>query len=175
MKKIFFFFLVLLTGYGCGKRSPKSVAESKVVEADSSTLETPVVLSFGELHNLNLKPNDAQQDSISFEIFNSFHDLENRFYVSYEDKAMESNLVINRVIGIFCSHGQGASKIEVEKVELGADDINVFVNVTYENSPSLPNTLFKVYAIERRDGYKSLQFFVNNKMKKSISLLPPSI
>jgi hypothetical protein len=107
-------------------------------------------------------------DSVNFMIFNSKDEFDRIF--TGDENSTPIDFIINHTVAIACQATDLKTSIDIEKVELGENTINVFAKITRSEKQNAKSIPARVFAIEKRDGMVSLDFYLNGKRATSLML-----
>ncbi len=174
MKNVWFLLCIVLLMAGCvtKKTETKSESDSLAVNVDLATQPAPPTLAFDEISGFFLDNKLAFKDSVNYFLFNSQEELNKKFDTSKTSARVvtSSDFIINYVIAVACLPTQNLTTIVMDKVEINDRDINVYLNIQRGEKQTLVSKPSRIFAIEKRDGYLTMQFFVNGKKDKAIML-----
>jgi hypothetical protein len=173
--KNFLFILcgaLLLASCSTKKSETTSTADSLSIQTDLADTPAPNALAFSPVGGFSYKGGE-QADTVDFLLINNQVDLESYFTV---DKSRSADMtppdfVINHVIAVVCLPSLHQPTIGLEKVEVGDGAINVYVTIQRGKEHTITAKAAQLFAIERRDGFTTLQFFVNGKKSKALMLI----
>ncbi|NOT74383.1 MAG: hypothetical protein HOP08_05595 [Cyclobacteriaceae bacterium] len=174
MKKLIVLCCIAGAMIGCNgkKQEAKRIADSIRMDSLARATEPAIsTLAFGTLPGYSAKNTVALADSVNFFLLMNQEDVDSKFTLDQTNASEldKPDFVINFNIGVVCQPTQLATTITIDKVEVAAD-INVYINIEHgEKLQSTTKPAF-VFAIEKRDGYQNIQFFVNGKPDKAFFL-----
>ncbi len=174
MKTILLFTGVLFVLGACStkKTESTSTADSLSITAELADNPAPISLAFSPLGGFSVKNSVAMQDTVNFILLESQEDIDKNFV--YEKSAtqqlVQPEFIINFMVAMVCLPTDYQTTLGVEKVEVGTDAINVYVTSTRGTKGSIPNKPTLLFAVERRDGFSKMQFYVNGIKNKALML-----
>lgn len=163
-------FLGLLT-IACSPKKQETTtmpADSLGVDTVLATTPAAPILAFDALSGFTVKKGFETPDSVNYLMISSQEALDLAF--TWDKNTSEPDFIINYVLAVACKPTPLATTIILEKVETGESSINVFLNIT-RGEASAVTTPSAIFAIERREGYPVMQFYVNGKKDKSLVLV----
>jgi hypothetical protein len=168
MKNVILVLVSACLMLSCNSKKTETVNAQDTVKIDTVTKAEVPKLAFNTLDGYTIKKNVPLPGNVNFMIFNSKDEFDRIF--TAEASAAPIDFLINHTVAISCSATDIKTSIDIEKVELGENTINVFAKITRgekQNAKSIPA---RVFAIEKRDGMVSLDFYLNGKMASSLML-----
>ncbi len=166
--------VVLLSGllaFACSpKKQEKATSPIDTVAVDTVLATTPAapLLAFDALSGFTVKKGLETPDSVNYQLISSQEALD--LVITLDKNAPAPDYIINYVLAVACKPTPRSTTITLEKVETGESSINVFLNITRGATGSV-TTPAAIFAIERREGYPVMQFYVNGKKDKSLVLV----
>ncbi len=175
MKKVWLLFSIALLTIGCvtKKTETKGVSDSLAVNSDVlATQPAPATLAFDEISGFFLDNKLTFTDSVNYFLFNSQEELNKKFDSGKTpaSEVISPDFTINYVVAVACLPTQNLTTIVMDKVEINERDINVYLNIQQGEKQTFVSKPSRIFAIEKRDGYLAMQFFVNGKKDKAIML-----
>ena len=165
MKSLSLLLIVTLFFTACGTRSTESTATTDSLAMDSSSIladtPAPSILAFSPITGYTVNNTVGLQDSVNFIFLSNQQELDSKFVAS-STTIGKPDFVINYNLAIVCLPSKKMTTITVDKVELG-DAINVYLSIQRGAQQAFASKATQLVAIERRDGYGSMQFYVNGK------------
>ncbi len=173
MKNTIYFFLITISLINCStKKTETSQSTADSVAMDSSILATTPatsLLAFSPLEGFSPSNKLDLPDSVNYFIFSSLEEMKGKFALTAADG--DPDFVINYVVGIACKPTTSMTTIVMDKVEIGPESIEVYLTIQHGEQQKLLTRPARIFAIERRDGYSEMQFYVNGKKDKALLLL----
>ena len=172
MYKLLFIALVFALFAACSGKKTETPPTADSVSAAAADVPAPAGLAFSPLNGYAVRNTVGMSDSVNFFLLTSQEQLDKMFIA---DRSMNSEMstpdfVINYTVAVVCLPRLEKTTIILEKVEVGGSAINVYVTITRGEKQKFASKPAQIFAIERRDGYGALQFFVNGKQSKAIPL-----
>jgi hypothetical protein len=161
--------LIIATGLmlSCNNKKTETIAQDSIKVDTVTKVEMPQ-LAFSPIENYSLKKNVPLPDSVNFMLINSQQEFDRIFTAGAN--ASPIDFIINYTVAIACPSSDIATSIDIEKVELGENTINVFAKITRDEKGNATSIPARAFAIEKRDGYVSMDFYLNGKMATSLML-----
>jgi len=127
-------------------------------------------LAFAESETVyHLNDSAKQTDSIDFFLFANEDEL--RAVASTTAASTSPDFIINYIVGIATRTGESELFVKVTSVKIMDNAIKVFAEVEHDSVNLATTPQLRVFAIERRDGIISIDFYLENRLRKSL-LLP---
>jgi hypothetical protein len=171
-----------LLAFACSpKKQETATTPVDTVGVDTVLATTPAapLLAFDALSGFTVRKGFETPDSVNYQIISSQEALNLAF--TQDKNTPAPDFIINYVLAVACNPTPRATTITLEKVETGENSINVFLNITRGapiprdassgQATGVVATPSAIFAIERREGYPVMQFFVNGKKDKSLVLV----
>lgn len=173
MKKLIVFALCLLH-FAC---TPKKT------ETESSAVDTTAMEE-------DARATDLAAATLAYEALDGFManeqfkvaDSVNYFLIASEDQLTEifglapgtqtPDFIINYIIGVVRQPNTQMANIALDSVRASNSSINVYLNVRQGAVIKTPVKASQLFAIERREGYPVMQFYINGKKDKALVLVP---
>ncbi len=147
-----------------------TAADSDVVDTVEVTTPANPSLAFSPLDGFAPVNKLALDDSVNYYIFSSTEGMKGIFASTAADA--NPDFLINYVVGLACKPTTALTTITMDKVEIGPESIDVYVTIQYGEQQKSVTRPARLFAIERRDGYSKMQFYVNGKKGNMLLLLP---
>ena len=146
-----------------------SLKVDSVVLAD---VPAPASLAYSLMPGYSARNTVALTDTVNFILLTNQEEIDKNFVL---DKAATNvitspDFIINHIVGIVCLPSQQATTMALDKVEVGVEAINVYVNIVRGEKQAIATKPAQLFAIEKRDGVGTIQFYVNGKIDKSFFL-----
>jgi hypothetical protein len=142
--------------------------DSVGVDTVLATKPAAPLLAFEALSGFAAKKGFETPDSVNYLMLSNQEALDLAF--TWDKSTPAPDFIINYVLAVACKPTTIATTITLEQVETGESSINVFLNIT-RGATGPSNTPSAIFAIERREGYPVMQFYVNGKKDKSLVLV----
>jgi hypothetical protein len=170
MKALLFIVAIPCMLSACGTKTSESTtgtADSVAVDSVLADTPAPSLLAFSPMTGYSVKNTVSLSDSVTFLFLASQEDLDKQF--AADPAVAKPDFVINYNVAVICLPSRKATTIVVDKVELG-DAINVYLTISRGAQQPMASKAAQLFAIERRDGYGSIRFYVNGKESGGIML-----
>lgn len=169
--------LLLVTGLvmvACNTKKTESTQTTDSLKVDSTIMAdtpAPTSLAFSPVDGYSIKSSVALIDTVDFFLLTNQEDMDSKFAVDKTiSEVAKPDFIINHIFAVVCTPSQKSTTIAVEKVEVGGD-INVFVTIRRGEGQQTTAKPAKIFAIEKRDGYNAIQFFVNGQKSKALLVI----
>ncbi|HQQ98035.1 MAG TPA: hypothetical protein PLX35_12270 [Cyclobacteriaceae bacterium] len=172
MKTIIHTFAAAAVLISCSapKQEQTEALDSANMKTELAVTEAPPLLAFAPIDGYAVTNTFEMKDSVNFVLLNSEADLNKDFVYNKGDVSSASpDFVINHIVAVATLPDLRQTTIAMDKVEIANGEINVYVTVTRGQKGGTPSKAAQVFAIERRDGFTTVQFWVNGV--KSTALL----
>jgi hypothetical protein len=173
MKALPYLLLLALSLQFCStKKTETTEVASDTVTVDSTLATTPASpqLAFSPFDGFTVDTKLALPDSVNYFLLANQDDLASRFGTTSAATG-NPDFLINYVIGVACKPSTTLTTIVLDKVETGESTINVYLTIQRGEQQKTSAKAAGVFAIERRDGFPVMQFFVNGRKDKAIVLV----
>lgn len=175
MKQIGLILVVAVALSACTTKKTETTGKADTVAVDSTVLAdkpAPAMLAFSEMNGFFLDNKVVFTDTVNFFLLSGQEELDKKFSTdkTKASEVIQPDFLINYVVAVACMPTQDLTTIVMEKVEVGDQSINVYFTIQRGEKQKFVSKPSKIFSIERRDGFSALQFYVNGKMDKSISL-----
>ncbi len=170
MKFLTFLLLPLLFVAGCGTKKTETLTtpvDSVTVDSVLATQPAAALLAFGAVDGYSAKSELELPDSVNYFLSFSEGELSERF----SGGITAPDFIINYVVAVVCQPTKLATTITLEKVVTGDSSIDVYLTITRGESGKTGVKPTQLFAIERREGYPVMQFYVNGKKDKALVLV----
>jgi len=169
MKSILIIFTGLLILSACGtstKDADSTLAtDSTTIDSTLATTLAPAMLAFDQLDGFEPKKELVSGDSVNYFLLLSDEELKSKFSGS---ASSSPDFIINHVVAVVAEASPLKTTITMTKVEVGQESIDVYLTLERGEKLAGPARGSRVFVIERRDGYPTMQFFINGKKDKSL-------
>lgn len=146
--------------------------DSTAVDSTLATTPAPARLAFGEIAGYAVKKGADLPDSTNYFLLGNNQELDKSFSRSGKaDPSGDLDFIINYVVAVACSPTRNVTTIKIEKVLTGESTLDVYLNITRGEVGKDILRPAQVFAIERREGYPVMQFFVNGRKDKALVLV----
>ncbi len=165
--------VIVLTACSTKKTETTSTTDSLSLTAEMADAPAPASLAFSPMAGFTAKNTVAMDDTVNFILLTSQEDIDKNFAFekSATEQLVQPEFIINFMVAMVCLPTEYETTLGVEKVEVGTDAINVYMTMTRGEKHSMPTKPTLLFAIERRDGFSKMQFFVNGKPSKALMLI----
>lgn len=173
MKALPCFLLLALSLQFCStKKTETTEVAADTVAVDSTLATTPASpqLAFSPFDGFTADANLALPDTVNYFLLTNQDDLTARFGTTASASG-NPDFLINYVIGVACKPSTALTIITLDKVETGESTINVYLSIQRGEQQNTASKAARVFAIERRDGFPVMQFFVNGRKDKALVLV----
>ena len=175
MRKSIWILCLALALQQCGtKKTETTATPTDSLAADSLVLATkpaPALLAFSPLEGFAVKTKMPLPDSVNYFLFFNQEEFNQKFTASKSASNPTPDFLINYVVAAAMKTSTQLTLIGLDSVSVANGSIDVYLHIQRGeqlNTPIIPSSVF---AIERRDGYSTMQFFVNGKMDKGLVLV----
>lgn len=172
MRNITVVILGLLAIACSPKKQEAATTPVDSVGADTVLATTPAQpdLAFTSVDGWAVSSRVDLPDSVNYFLMGTKEEFSEKFGKNVVEP-VNPDFLINWVVAIATKPSNRPTHITLEKVETGQSSIDVYLTITHA-LPSQGNvSASSVYAIERRDGFPVMQFYVNGKKDKSLVLV----
>ncbi len=172
MKKLLFVALIGIAFIACNTKKTDSDTTTldslridSVIQADKPA---PSTLAFSQMTGYSAKGTD-QKDTVNFVLLTSQEDLDKNFSTQKNsgNEISKPDFIINYIIGMTCLPSQISKTIVVDKAQVDGNEISIFITMQSGEKLAVASKALHVFAVERRDGIGSIQFYVNGKKGQS--------
>lgn len=173
MRPVLLLLLTLIAAACSTKKAETTVAPTdSLANADSvlATSRANPSLAFSALEGFSLNTGQTVTDSVDFLLIGN-GDQFNQAFAADVKGTLAPDFIINYVIGVVCKPTATATTIGLEKVETGESTIDVYITLTRGSTGNTKRSPSQLFAIERREGYPVMQFYVNGKKSKALVLV----
>jgi hypothetical protein len=167
MRNLFLLIAATSLIFSCNSKKTETITQDTLKVDTVAKVEMPQ-LAFSPIENYSIKKNVPLTDSVNFMLINSQREFDRIF--TEGANASPIDFIINYTVAIACPSTDITTSIDIEKVELGENTINVFAKVTRGEKGKTTSIPARAFAIEKRDGYVSMDFYLNEKMAISLML-----
>lgn len=172
MNRYLLFSLALLLWCSCTPRKTETTtvppADSVAIDSVLATTPAPALLAYAPIDGFTAAKGLQTPDSVNYYLLNNQDDLQKSFAPT---GAATPDFIINYVIGIACQPTTRATSITLEKVLTADSSIDVYLNITHGEAGKSSTKPAQLFAIEKREGYPVMQFYVNGKKDKALVLV----
>jgi hypothetical protein len=164
-----------LLASACSPKKQETETENvDSVGVDSVLATTPAQpsLAFTSADGWEVNSRVDLPDSVNYFLMGTREEFNTKFGPSKTvAEPVNPDFLINWVIGVVTKPSNRPSHITLEKVETGNSSIDIFLTITHAEPGPNKVSASSVYALERRDGFPVMQFYVNGKKDKSLVLV----
>ena len=171
MNRYFIIMLPLLLWVSCTPRKTETTSsptDSIATDSVVATTPAPALLAYAPIDGFSAIKGLQTLDSVNYYLLNNEDDLQKLFTSSH---AAAPDFIINYVIGISCPSTTRATDITLDKVVTAESSIDVYLNITRGEAGKSSSKPTQLFAIEKREGYPVMQFYVNGKKDKALVLV----
>lgn len=172
MNRYLLFTLALLLWISCTPRKTETTsappADSVAIDSVVATTPAPALLAYASIDGFTAAKGLQIPDSVNYYLLNNQDDLQNSFVST---SANAPDFIINYVIGVACQATSRATAITLEKVVTAESSIDVYLNIARGEAGKSSSKPVQLFAIEKREGYPVMQFYVNGKKDKAVVLV----
>jgi hypothetical protein len=174
MRALATIFVAFLIASACSPKKTETTSGIDSLAVDSVVASSPAAsaLAFSSLEQLGVKNATDLPDSINYFHLSSQEELEQKFDRSGEvDASNAPDFIINYILAIATGLDLRGTTISLDKVVTNENSIDVFVNIYHTEAGHTMLVEAQLFAIERREGYPVMQFYVNGKKDKALVLV----
>lgn len=172
MNRYFLFTLALLLWISCTPRKTETTteptADSVAIDSVLATTPAPALLAYAPVEGFTSAKGLQTPDSVNYYLLNNQDDLLKSFAST---GAAYPDFIINYVIGVACQATPRSTTITLDKVVTSESTIDVYLNITRGEVAKSSIKPAQLFAIEKREGYPVMQFYVNGKKDKALVLV----
>ena len=171
MKTFALFPAVLLIAASCGTKKTETVTtpvDSVVVDSTLATTPAPALLAFGAIDGFTANNSLDLPDSVNYFLPGNADQLATSFTAA---SAGSPDFIINYVVAVVCKPTRLVTTIALDKVVTGESSIDIYLNITRGEAGAKTLRPTQLFAIERREGYPVMQFYVNGRKDKALVLV----
>jgi len=164
--------LTMLLQFCSTKKAETTETPIDTVAVDSTLATTPAwpQLAFSAFDGFTADRKLDLPDTINYFLIANQDDLNSKFGTTTASTG-NPDFLINYVIAVASKLNTGLTTIVMDKVETGESTIDVYLSIQQGEQQAAATKASRVFAIERRDGFPVMQFFVNGKKDKAIVLV----
>lgn len=170
MKPLFLYLIVLLLiTASCGTKKTETTTspiDSIVVDSALATTPAPALLAFGAIEGFTANNTLDLPDSVNYFLPGNADQL-SKFFIGAESP----DFIINYVVAVVCKPTRLATTIAMDKVITGESSIDIYLTIVRGEAGAKTYRPTQLFAIERREGYPVMQFYVNGKKDKALVLV----
>ncbi len=175
MKQIFFLIAAALLASACAPKKTETAEVTDSLKMDSviqADTPAPASLAFSLMPGYSAKNSVALADTVNFILLLNQQDIDKNFVLdkTAANAIANPDFIINYNIGVICLPSLQMTTISVDKVDFVESTVNVYMNINRGEKQSIASKPAQIFAIERRDGVGTIQFYVNGKIDKSFFL-----
>jgi hypothetical protein len=170
--------LIALLALACSPKKQETTtsttADSLGTAVDTVLATTPAQpsLAFTSVDGWAVNARVSLTDSINYFLLGTQEQFDQKFARDKQvAEPVNPDFLINWVIGVATKSSNRKAHITLEKVETGDGSIDIYLTITRASPGQSMGSVSSVYAIERRDGFPVMQFYVNGKKDKSLVLV----
>ncbi len=170
MKKLFGILFAMAILLACSTKKTETVSTSVDTTAvDSVIATTPAqsALAFSSLNGFSVKAGTPLPDSTNYFLLGSQEQL-NQYFSSGSDSP---DFIINYIVAAVLAPTQRTTSISIDKAVTGDSSLDIYLTVTRGADDGKKVSPVQMFAIERREGYPVMQFYVNGKKDKALVLV----
>jgi hypothetical protein len=175
MKRFIIFAGICLFIHACTSKKTEGTGNADSLAMDSSILAdrpAPSALSFSPIEGFSLNNKLTFTDSTNYFIFFNQEELNEKFVTDAKtgSTVMQPDFLINYVVAVAMSPTQDLVTILLDKVQINDRDIDVYLTIQHGAKQTTVTKPSRIFAIEKRNGYVGMQFYVNGKKDKAFIL-----
>ena len=163
--------VLLLIAASCGTKKTETATspiDSVVVDSALATTPAPALLAFGAIEGFTANNTLDLPDSVNYFLPGNADQLSKFFIV---EGAESPDFIINYVVAVVCKPTRLATTIAMDKVVTGESSIDIYLTIVRGEAGAKTYRPTQLFAIERREGYPVMQFYVNGKKDKALVLV----
>lgn len=160
--------------FACTPR--KAETESAPVDSTGTDVdaraEAPAIatLAFDAVDGYHAKDQLDVSDSVNYFLIRNDDQLREVFGAGPD--ADTPDFIINYVIGVVRKANSRLATIDLDSVRASGSNIDVYLTVKQAGFGKAPVKVSHLFAIERREGYPVMQFYINGRKDKALVLVP---
>ena len=169
MRNTIYLLLFTMTLIQCSPKkteTSQSTTDSVAVDSVLATSPAPSLLAFSPIEGFVLDNTFVLTDTINCFLVSTQQELNMKFGTSPGNP----DFLINYIVGVACKPTTELTTIVMDKVETGTETIDVYLTIQRGARQKRLSKPAQLFAIERRDGYLMMQFYVNGKKDKALLL-----
>lgn len=167
--------IVILAMSACSTRKTETAAQgadSTVMDTVLATTPAPAMLAFGALDGFVALQSLELPDSINYFHLENQEQLDQRFTRGkIAGPAEAPDFIINYIVAVAVKPDTRETVIAMDKVVTGENSIDVYLKIVRSQATKPKGSAVQFFAIERREGYPVMQFYVNDKKDKALVLV----
>lgn len=163
---------LLLFVCACSTRKTETAAppaDSTAIDSVLATTPAPALLAFASVDGFSAAKGAATPDSINYFLLNNSEDLVKSFAPT--GNVEHPDFIINYIIGVICQPTNRPTTLSLDKVVTGENTLDVYLNLTRGAGGGPASKPAQLFAIEKREGYPVMQFYINGKKDKALVLV----
>lgn len=171
MKPLSLYLVLLFIAASCGTKKTETATspiDSVVVDSTLATTLAPALLAFGAIDGFTANNSLDLPDSVNYFLPGNADQLSTSFTA---ESAGAPDFIINYVVAVVCKPTRQATTIAMDKVVTGESSIDIYLTITRGEAGTKTHRPTQLFAIERREGYPVMQFYVNGKKDKALVLV----
>ena len=172
MNRLIVAIVLLLLGAACSTRKAETTAppaDSTAIDSVLATTPAPALLAFASIDGYTAAKGTDTPDSVNYFLLNSSDNLQNYFTAS--GSAASPDFIINYIVGVVCQPTNRPTTLTLDKVVTGENTLDVYLNLSRGTATGSAGKPAQLFAIEKREGYPVMQFYVNGKKDKALVLV----
>ncbi len=169
MKTLLLFLALTLAFWSCStKKAETTTTPADSLVADSALATTPAsaMLAYSPIEGFSANKKLELPDSINYFLLSNEEELNQKF--GRDKTTATPDFIINYVVAVACRPSKQTTTISIDKVQTGDSSLDVYLTITRGETGKTPQTPSALFAIERREGYPVMQFYVNGKKDKAL-------
>jgi len=164
--------LIVLINCSAPKQEQAEALDSANMKTELAVTEAPSLLAFTPIEGYSVTNSLGMKDSVNFVLLNSQADLDKDFvYNNGVAKSANPDFVINHIVAVATLPDFRQTTISMEKVEIANGEVNVFITLQRGKKDAIPSKAAQLFAIERRDGFTTMQFWINGVKSTALILV----
>lgn len=141
-------------------------ADSVVVDSVLATTPASAMLAYSPIEGFSANNKLELPDSVNYFLLSNEEELNLRF--GRDQTIATPDFIINYVVGVVGQPSKQTATIAIDKVRTGDSSLDVYLTITRGETGKVQQTPSALFAIERREGYPVIQFYVNGKKDKAL-------
>jgi hypothetical protein len=172
MKQLVTVLVVLLLWSACSPKKSETATtpvDSTAIDSVLATTPAPALLAFSSIDGFTAAKGAATPDSVNYFLLNDSEDLVKSFAAS--GNVEQPDFIINYIIGVICQATNRPTTLSLDKVVTSENTLDVYLSLTRGAAGGPTSKPAQLFAIEKREGYPVMQFYINGKKDKALVLV----